>query len=222
MLLYGYHSKFSLKSYSNLKKIRNEKTSKLNLPLQTSIRINYVKFNISIPDNWKCIVFVKLSNCTRAIFLYSNIYFLQFSIPSNRMQLQINLNASLIQLTTIYTNNFQRLFWNNLVLLFSCFNKPLFLKIKFKGKGYYIFKDKRQTITPQFGYAHRLYLYTYFVSVKFLSKTNIFLFGLLKSDLVLAGWRIKQMRSINIFTGRGVRFSKQTIYKKVGKVSSYR
>jgi hypothetical protein len=30
------------------------------------------------------------------------------------------------------------------------------------------------------------------------------------------------MRPINIFTGRGVRFSRQIIYKKVGKVSSYR
>jgi hypothetical protein len=33
---------------------------------------------------------------------------------------------------------------------------------------------------------------------------------------------IKSMRPINIFTGRGVRFSRQIIYKKVGKVSSYR
>jgi len=30
------------------------------------------------------------------------------------------------------------------------------------------------------------------------------------------------MRPINIFTGRGVRFAKQIIYKKAGKVSSYR
>ena len=33
---------------------------------------------------------------------------------------------------------------------------------------------------------------------------------------------IKKKRPINIYTGRGVRFSKQQIYKKIGKVSTYR
>jgi hypothetical protein len=30
------------------------------------------------------------------------------------------------------------------------------------------------------------------------------------------------MRRMNIFTGRGVRFAKQIVYKKTGKVSAYR
>ena len=55
-----------------------------------------------------------------------------------------------------------------------------------------------------------------------LSKTSIFLFGFVKSDLLKVGHGLKQMRPINIFTGRGVRFAKQVIYKKQGKVSSYR
>jgi large subunit ribosomal protein L6 len=106
--------------------------------------------------------------------------------------------------------------------LFASFYKPFFKKIKFKGKGYYIYKNKRNTITPQFGYSHRLYLYSYFSSVKFLSKTSIFIFGLLKNDVLQIAQSVKSMRPINIFTGRGVRFSREVIYKKVGKVSSYR
>ena len=58
--------------------------------------------------------------------------------------------------------------------------------------------------------------------VKFLSKTKILLFGLVKQDILCAAYALKQKRSINIFTGRGVRFAKQIIYKKTGKVSSYR
>ena len=34
--------------------------------------------------------------------------------------------------------------------------------------------------------------------------------------------RLKSKRPVNIFTGRGVRFAIQIIYKKTGKVSSYR
>ena len=114
------------------------------------------------------------------------------------------------------------MFLNQLNLVFSAFYRPFFRKVKFKGKGYYIYKNKRNTITPQFGYSHRLYLYSYFVSVKFLSKTSVFVFGLLKNDVIKTTLGIKSMRPINIFTGRGVRFSREVVYKKVGKVSSYR
>ena len=97
-----------------------------------------------------------------------------------------------------------------------------FLKLKFKGKGYYVYKNLRNTIAPQFGYAHRIYVYAFNISVKFLSKTSILLFGLSKSDLLTVGQNFKSKKPINIFTGRGVRFSRQIIYKKTGKVSSYR
>jgi len=114
------------------------------------------------------------------------------------------------------------MYWDSLRNLFSTLNKPLFLKLKFKGKGYYIYKNRRNTITPQFGYAHRIYIYAYFVTVKFLSKTSIFLFGFSKKDLFDIAYKIKAMRPINIFTGRGVRFSREIVYRKQGKVSSYR
>ena len=48
------------------------------------------------------------------------------------------------------------------------------------------------------------------------------LYGLSPKDLTLVGLQIKSLRPINIFTGRGVRFNKQSVYKKTGKVSSYR
>jgi len=222
MLSYGFNGIFSTHSLSTKKKFQNEKNYKLNFLKKPSKRINYVKFVVNVPDNWNFVIVFKPYLNLRVVFLFSKVYFLRFTIPSNKMDLYINKNTSTIQLTTAYTSNFYRLYWNNLLLLFYSFHRPFFLKIKFKGKGYYIYKNKRQTITPQFGYAHRLYLYAYFVSVKFLSKTSIFLFGLLKSDIVLTGMAIKEMRPINIFTGRGVRFSRQIIYKKVGKVSSYR
>lgn len=121
-----------------------------------------------------------------------------------------------------YLYNSIQFYLRFLTFLFQTFQVPFFLKLKFKGKGYYIFKNSRNTVTPQFGFSHRIYIYAFSIIVKFLSKTKIFLFGLSKKDLFLQGHNIKNMRPINIFTGRGMRFSKQIIYKKVGKVSSYR
>ena len=106
--------------------------------------------------------------------------------------------------------------------LFYALSSVIFNKIKFKGKGYYIYKNIRNTVTPQFGHSHRIYFYAYNVSVKFLSKTKVLVYGLSNADVLGVSHKIKRSRPINIFTGRGVRFAKQVIYKKTGKVSSYR
>ena len=85
-----------------------------------------------------------------------------------------------------------------------------------------MYKTLRNTIAPQFGYAHRVYVYAPSISVKFLSKTKIILFGLSKKDIFSGGYNLFNVKPMNIFTGRGVRFARQVVYKKTGKVSSYR
>jgi hypothetical protein len=110
---------------------------------------------------------------------------------------------------------FLQIFYNKII-------KPSFNKLKFKGKGYYIYKNFRNTITPQFGLSHRLYLYSFYVIVNFLNKTTLVCFGLNPKHVSLVSKKLFSWRPINIFTGRGVRFAKQIIYKKSGKVSSYR
>jgi ribosomal protein L6P/L9E len=106
--------------------------------------------------------------------------------------------------------------------LFYTFTKLFFKKIKFKGKGYYIYKNFRNTIALQFGYSHIKRLYFYFTFVKFLSKTSIILFGLNLKDISLLSKKLYSVRPINIFTGKGMRFTRQIIYRKTGKISSYR
>jgi ribosomal protein L6P/L9E len=58
--------------------------------------------------------------------------------------------------------------------------------------------------------------------MKFLSKTTLYIAGLSKHDIFRVGRNIRKSRYINIFTGRGVRFAQQRVYKKTGKVSTYR
>lgn len=221
MLWYGYNSKINklinkqkTKQKSHLLRFKWEKSKKIQLNKQTLV--------IYKPPFWNLIFSKNVNKNLSLIFFYSETYFFKVSIPDRSIQLKYDRNTSLITLHTLYLNNNYRLFLTHLNQVFSAFYKPNFIKIKFKGKGYYIYKNKRNTITPQFGYSHRLYLYSYFVSVKFLSKTSVFVFGLLKTDILKIGFGIKAMRPINIFTGRGVRFARQIVYKKVGKVSSYR
>ena len=72
------------------------------------------------------------------------------------------------------------------------------------------------------GYAHRVYVYSSAITVKFLSKTKILLFGLSKQDVMQSAYSLARVKPINIFTGRGVRFARQVIYRKTGKVGAYR
>jgi large subunit ribosomal protein L6 len=154
--------------------------------------------------------------------IYSDIYFILIPIftPSNNVFYDYTTNQVFIK--TLYINNFTNTYANILREFFKIFIKPNFKKIKFKGKGYYIYKNYRNTITPQFGYSHRLYIYAFYTNVLFLSKTSLLIFGLNYKHICLFSQKLRNWRRVNIFTGRGVRFSKQIIYRKSGKVSTYR
>jgi ribosomal protein L6P/L9E len=102
------------------------------------------------------------------------------------------------------------------------FSKIYFKKLKFRGKGYYIYKNYRNTVAPQFGYSHMNRIFGYQISLKFITKTIIFIYGINIFDILKMGRAIFSKRPQNIFTGKGVRFSRQIIYKKTGKISSYR
>ena len=58
--------------------------------------------------------------------------------------------------------------------------------------------------------------------VRFLSKTSIIIYGLDKYKISKTAKMVKIVRPINIFTAKGMRFTRQILYRKTGKVSSYR
>ena len=161
-----------------------------------------------------------LTTCT--IYLYRNQYFLNFILPPHLKFYLFDPQTRVFSLSLPHTSYCYGYYLRTLTDLFSRFLRPYFLKIRFRGKGYYMYKNSRNTIAPQFGYAHRVYVYAQATTVRFLSKTKILLFGLSKTDIIDSGHKIKKVKSINIFTGRGIRFARQVVYKKTGKVSSYR
>lgn len=222
LLWYGIKNNKYNSIIKKSKKKSNLLSLKYSRTISRPVQMNKQTFFIYKPSGWSATMFFNEKKNTRVIFFATNNYFFKISVPTSMSQVRFSPSGSVFTIHTLFPNNNYRLFISHLNLVFTSFYKPFFRKIKFKGKGYYIYKNKRNTITPQFGYSHRLYLYSYFATVKFLSKTSIFVFGLLKSDVILISLGIKAMRPINIFTGRGVRFSREVIYKKVGKVSSYR
>lgn len=184
--------------------------------------LNSTILTFYLPPLWEFInIFNKITS-QRSFYFYTNSYY--FILPHSFLieHIKYNSTARSFYFAHRYVNNFYFLFWNYFKFLFISFSFFFFRKLKFRGKGYYIFKNKRNTVTFRFGYSHRIYLYFYGTFVKFLSKTSIFIYGINKNDIINYGHTLKNVRPYNLFTGKGVRFTRQILYKKVGKVGSYR
>ncbi len=155
-------------------------------------------------------------------YLYCQSYFFNITSPAALRRVHVDPMLNVITFSHHATPYCYRTVLRSIQASLALFQRPFFKKIRFRGKGYYMYKNARQTIAPQFGYAHRVYVYAQANSVKFLSKTKILLFGLSELEIHKAAHSLKRTKPMNIFTGRGVRFARQVVYRKTGKVSSYR
>lgn len=186
--------------------------------------LSYTQVFLYVPYNWDLIILNSKQSLynTKILYLFSMIYFFKILLPKSYLNLYYDRQSATLSITNSFTPNFYKMYFKQITSIFHSFSKIFFNKLKFKGKGYYIYKNTRNTITPQFGHSHRIYIYSFFLTVKFLTKTTVFLFGSSKKDVLTTSFAIQRSKFINIFTGRGVRFAKQIIYKKTGKVSSYK
>ena len=179
-------------------------------------------YHLYVPPQYSIYVIHSDKKNNLIVRLHYKSYYFNFPICINVRQLYFDYESSVIYFFNYNTSPILPLWIKEVSSVLAYFITFFFVKIKFKGKGYYIYKNSRNTITPQFGYSHRIYIYSYFNYVRFLTKTKVLIFGFSKKDILCTSINIKVKRSINVFTGRGVRFSKQIIYKKTGKVSMYR
>lgn len=188
-------------------------------------KYKYNKFIFSYicpSHHWNIVVLNNLHVNLYYIILYSKNYFIKIPVSALGTVFFYDKITQQLVLSTSYLKNYNTLYKTIITRFYVTLLTPVFQKLKFKGKGYYIYKNYRNTITPQFGYSHRLYLYGFYLNVVFLSKTSLIVFGLNVSHVSYVSSKLLKWRPVNIFTGRGIRFSKQLIYKKSGKVSTYR
>ena len=202
----------------------NMKDRRFGKPLPRRLSLPTQSSRFQVPLGWK---FTLLRPSVDArnrfiIYFYNSSYFFNITTIGSLDNMYYDSETFTFVFYHKHSSYYYYAYLKLIAEVASRFNRRFFLKIKFKGKGYYIYKNARNTVAPQFGYAHRVYVYAQATSVKFLSKTKILIFGLSKKDVLLSGYNLMRTKPINIFTGRGVRFARQVIYKKTGKVSSYR
>lgn len=117
-----------------------------------------------------------------------------------------------------YLETFKKLY--KLGHLFMCY-KLHFRKFSFTGKGYRLICSKRYTLTFNFGFSHLFYVYNIQIKPYHLAKTKLLFVGLNYFKLQKLTYDFFNVKPLNIFTWRGLRFSKGIFRKKVGKISLY-
>lgn len=224
MIWYGANTRFPKLNYS-----KTNQSSLFHLKKKKNA-INFFKRNvyslsslfIYIPSLWDFSIFKSFSNLSYHLFFYSKIYFFFLPLNSSLISFKVSKDASVVSFFYFYKSSFFLTFFSYFKKIFYAFSKLFFKKLKFRGKGYYIYKTKRNTVALQFGYSHIRRLFFFYNFVKFLSKTSVLTFGLNPRMLSTTAITFRNTRPINIFTGKGVRFTRQIIYRKTGKISNYR
>lgn len=170
-----------------------------------------------LPSFIKNLIFIKKNNKLILTIFFKKKKFILFN--SNTLKnLYFNKNTNTIVIKKkneeIINSNL-----NNFLLLWKYF---LFTKIKFKGKGYKItFNKKKTNINFFFNKSHINILFLKKIILKKIIKNKFILINKNKKKNKDLSKLILSIRKINLYTLRGLRNSKQIIYKRKGKKSSY-
>ena len=195
-------------------------------PLSVRTGLVFPKIYFYVPAAWSLLL-VNATVATRAhpltnLYLFSETYFFKIPTAAEHILMYYDNATRILSLQYRFITAFFGVFWKWCGWVFRAFSSVFFRKLKLRGKGYYIYKNIRNTIAPQLGYSHMTRFYAYAVFVKFTAKTTVLLFGVNKRTVDNRGTCLFFFKPINLFTGRGLRFSRQVVYRKTGKVSSYR
>ena len=95
-------------------------------------------------------------------------------------------------------------------------------KVRFRGKGYRLFKLRRNSVIFNFGYSHILLKYFFNTQLIVQPKLHVVVLGLNFFTQRNAITTFLYVRYINIFNLRGMKILGQRYRKKDGKISQYR
>lgn len=197
--------------------------------------INYKNYNLVIPSCTSNLVVLK-SQEKYYMYVYNNRFYFLFNVNIHNFELQLNKSTLSVQrlskdsntLPLLTVSSFSQLNVLNrvskkLTAVFKSWDSYYFIKIKFKGKVYKLTKYKKNNLKLSFGRCHKtiLAVRSLFLKKKKKIKNKCMIYGSSLKHINLSKCLIVNTRPISMFTQRGLRLSRQIVYRKIGKKSSY-
>lgn len=155
------------------------------------------------------------------IYIYSKDHYVILNITNSVETniadcLLVNKHTNNILLKVYKSDNKLKTLCSNFHYFFLSLEYIFYKKLKFSGKGFKI-KKKKNNIILYFNTAHiNLILIKNNITLK-LSKNKYIIFSNNKQYNYIDSYLFKSVKLNNIFTKRGLRFSRQLILKKKGK-----
>ncbi len=160
---------------------------------------------IYLPKNVK---FILLNNSY--IYIFNSSIFLLVNLKNNNIFFNASLSILKLKLfyyskSTIGSNKL-----NNFIFLWDNF---IFSKIYFLGKGFKL-KKTNKNIFFNFNYSHIMLFIFQKLLIKKIQKHKLLLFTKSKNNLSKILNIILNIKSLNVYTKRGIRLAKQIVYIK--------
>lgn len=166
--------------------------------------------NIKLLKNKNTLILLIFNNLKLITIFFNKDTELFFDLSTNTLTYKQKIVNFFIKPITLEINR----------LVFSL-NYYWNMKIKFKGKGLKIRKFKKKSIKFFFYRSHLNLIIFKKTRVKKKRKTKILIFKKNKKKLFFLKKLILSIRSINKYTLRGLRTSRQLVKKRSGKKSTY-
>jgi len=163
---------------------------------------------IYLPKN---IQFLLLTN--NYLYLYNIKYFLLINLQKYNIFFNNNLNIIKLKKQTIFTQKINKNFFNNFLFTWDNF---FFSKLYFLGKGFKLKKFKN-SIYFNFNTSHINFLLLNKTIIRKIQKKKLLIFSKNLKHLNNINNTIVNIKKINPYTKRGLRKTKQIIYKKKNK-----
>lgn len=179
------------------------------------------KVTLNLPPYINIVIFKQKDNNIN-IYLYNKLYFIYLNnlIDKNYYKYDSETNSLTIIKLNPNKNNSQSVNFLNQFL--KSLDIYFFFKIKFKGKGYRIrFYKKNKIVKFYFGKSHITFFFFKKLILKKISKYKFIIKNPNPFNLKNTAVKITKIKPINVYTLRGLRIARQTIYKRKGKKGSY-
>jgi len=177
---------------------------------------------LTLPQSVNISIIKENNSAYSHFYIYNFLFFYKLPMPQNIKYSQLDQASNSIiffeKKPNYFSCTFEHLFS---VFLFS-WNYYFFEKIKFTGKGYRItFRKKKKYIIFYFGHSHDTIMLFRGVKVK---KPHKYKFIVLKNSfnkIKILGSMITKIKPINVYTKRGLRKSRQWVYKRKSNKATF-
>lgn len=181
------------------------------------------KFIFCLPSNINVIIWKnKRFNNFLNIYIYNKTKNIKLFYNQNINPTKYDKNTNSFFIEKKILNNKNNKLSKFIESFLTSWDVYFFNKIKFKGKGFRIrFFKKTKFMKFFFGRSHKTFVILKNIKMRKINKYKFILKSIKKDKIKKDSYMITKIKPINFYTLRGLRNSRQIIYKRKGKKGTY-